>query len=681
MLFLVSHSWTLVGRAAAEPCGLVDQGDSGRVVSRRPFPTWGVQDPFRRLGAHPARRPVRRTMKRHAATLVSLCAYAVGTGRAGFIHAQDTSFGQCKAARTTVRWGAAKIRSLYVPLQDRTRIALNVILPSQLPAATRIPAVFIPTRYWRSPEGQPPTWQEESWVNHGYAVVVMDLRGTGASFGTWVYPWSDQEIRDIAEIVDWITKQPWSSGKIVSTGVSYLANTSELVALSNNPAVKAIAPRSSDFDMFDDLVFPNGVPNLSVIRDWGDIIYNLDHNIGRYGGTLKVRPVDADRDKKSLAAAIRSHESNPRLADAALKVVFRDDRPPEWKASFDDFGSFGRQAAMERSKVPIYAWAGWQDAGVVYGQLKRYTTFSNLQRLVIGPWNHGINQHTDPFLSQSTPVVPDTLTQYGDQYGEMLCFFDQFVNGNDNGFGQRLVTYYTLNEGKWKTTKEWPVPGAVRTRWYLGAEHRLSSTPPAGRSGSDRYVVDFEHTTGKQNRWWTQIGGGDPKYRGDVFYLDRTELTRRLLTYTSEPLRHDIEVTGHPIVRLHASVTTNDGAIYVYLEDVDSAGRVTYLTEGQMRLIHRKMSTDPPPYTVQVPYHSLKRKDSLGVVPGQTMEITFGLLPTSVLLRRGHRIRIAIAGADSETFSRLPATGSPAITVERNARYPSYIELPVFERR
>src|SRR5262249_46600861 len=157
-----------------------------------------------------------------------------------------------------------------------------------------------------------------------------------------------------------------------------------------------------------------------------------------------------------------------------------------------------------RSSVPIYAWAGWMDAGVAYGQLQRFMTFKNLQHLVIGPWNHGMNNHTDPFLPPETGVVPDTLTQYA----EMLCFFDQFVNAKDNGFGEKLLTYYTMNEGKWKTSRTWPIPGATRTRWYFAGDGRLNREAPSATSGSDKYTVDFGHHTGRQNRWWTQIGGG-----------------------------------------------------------------------------------------------------------------------------------------------------------------------------
>ena len=116
---------------------------------------------------------------------------------------------------------------------------------------------------------------------------------------------------------------------------------------------------------------------------------------------------------------------------------------------------------------------------------------------------------------------------------------------------------------------------------------------------------------------------------------------------------------------------------YVYLEDVDERGYVTYVTEGQLRAIHRKVCAGPPPYRLQVPYHSFKEADAQPLVPGEVAEITFGLLPTSVLIRKGHRLRLGIAGHDEGTFVRIPATGTPVWTVVRHRVHPSYIDLPV----
>jgi putative CocE/NonD family hydrolase len=163
-------------------------------------------------------------------------------------------------------------------------------------------------------------------------------------------------------------------------------------------------------------------------------------------------------------------------------------------------------------------------------------------------------------------------------------------------------------------------------------------------------------------------------------YGERAEAGEHMLTYTSPPLAEDTEITGYPVVTLYVTSTETDGAFYVYLEDVDPTGRVTYVTEGQLRAIHRKVCADTPPYTMQVPYHSFEEADAMPLAPGELAELSFGLQPTSVLINKGHRIRIGVAGHDAGTFARVPARGTPVITIARNRRYASYVDLPVVRR-
>ena len=93
-----------------------------------------------------------------------------------------------------------------------------------------------------------------------------------------------------------------------------------------------------------------------------------------------------------------------------------------------------------------------------------------------------------------------------------------------------------------------------------------------------------------------------------------------------------------------------------------------------------KISTDAPPYRMSVPYHSFKKQDAMPLVPGQIAEFKFALQPTSVVIKKGHRLRLAIAGADKDTFPRTPETGVPTIKIARNVRNASLIELPVISR-
>jgi putative CocE/NonD family hydrolase len=161
-----------------------------------------------------------------------------------------------------------------------------------------------------------------------------------------------------------------------------------------------------------------------------------------------------------------------------------------------------------------------------------------------------------------------------------------------------------------------------------------------------------------------------------VNYGDRAGEDSKLLTYTGDPLPSDTEITGTPVVTLELASSAKDGAVHAYLEDVAADGRVTYLTEGILRLINRKTTQAPLPYEPLGPRHSYLRSDAAPMAPGQAERVEMGMFATSVLLRKGHRIRVALAGADRDNFELLSARTQPQWTVYRSLELPSFIELP-----
>jgi putative CocE/NonD family hydrolase len=176
------------------------------------------------------------------------------------------------------------------------------------------------------------------------------------------------------------------------------------------------------------------------------------------------------------------------------------------------------------------------------------------------------------------------------------------------------------------------------------------------------------------NRWWTQMGGPD------VVYPDRAQEDGKLLVYESEPLEEDLLVTGTPELSIQLASSHGDGAIFVYLEDVAPDGRVTYVTEGQLRLWYRALSPDAPAGHMG-PYHTFQKKDGSPMLPSVSEPIRIGLEPTSALFAAKHRIRIALAGHDASCFKRIPAEGNPVWTVSHNATQRSSIVLPVMPQR
>jgi len=583
------------------------------------------------------------------------------------VRAQASPFADCRPmpSDTALR---ASLRSVFIPMPDGTRLAADVFLPNGLATGRKLPTVLTATRYWRAPDQSQANPQVLDWIRRGYAAVVVDVRGTGASFGTWKYPWSRGEVRDLGDVVRWISTQPWSDGNVGAIGTSYTANTAQLAAATSGRPLKAVIPRFMDFDAWADLTAPGGVINSFLLREWGKAVGAMDRNTPSGNPPRGVRPIDGDSGRALLAAAVKDHEGNPPLDEISPRAIHRDDVLPEWAGSSDDYATFRWREPIERARVPIFGWASWYDAGTSNGAISRWLTWKTPQFLVIGAWSHGGGHHASPFLAPETATDPSSASQQD----AAACWFDRYLRGGTSGPAPGRIWYYTVGEERWKSTDDWPVSGTKQERWYLGSEKVLSRATPTG-SDSDEYQVDFDATTGTQNRWYTQLGGGD------VVYPDRAESDRRLLTYTSAPLDRDVEVTGNPVITLRLTTTAKDGTFFVYLEDVGPDGRVTYVTEGMLRGIHRLVTTAP--YRVLYPYHSFRERDAAALAPGAMTELRFGLFPVSAQFKKGHRIRIALAGADKDTFGRVPAEGAVMWKVSRTGGAPSYVDLPIVERR
>jgi putative CocE/NonD family hydrolase len=155
----------------------------------------------------------------------------------------------------------------------------------------------------------------------------------------------------------------------------------------------------------------------------------------------------------------------------------------------------------------------------------------------------------------------------------------------------------------------------------------------------------------------------------------------KLLSYTSAPLRRPARVTG--LCRVTLTVTglqgASHGALYAYLEDVQPDGRVVYLTEGELSLTNRAIAPkrDNPAWRKLRTPRSYASGDAAPFPRGQPEQVTFDLLPTSVLFRAGDRIRLTIAAADPDAFQLLPANGNATYRIGHGGAAPSYLELPV----
>ncbi|GAW95165.1 MULTISPECIES: CocE/NonD family hydrolase [Colwellia] len=609
-----------------------------------------------------------------------------------FIFTSDLSFAKTLEEKLAKEQAAATSFSVYVTMRDGVRIAVDIHLPTFYRKGDKLPVLLYQTIYQRSSRiplvDKPNISQKNDWQNmpkldhkasspiefqalkQGYVVIKTDVRGTGASFGHRNSPLPPAEIQDTYDLLDWIIAQPWSNGKVGAYGISYTGMTAGMAATVQHPALKAIVIGwSGIYDEYKNAMQPFGFVQPGVLCKWSDYLAALWSNNYKVTGKA-IMPVDGDENAVLLQQAIKDHQQNETVCDLLSSVTFSDDKIGQQQLNIQSFSQRGFKKEIEASGVAILSLASWYDTGAVDAHFVRMLDFSNEQKIFITGAQHGARSHASPYTVSDKVLPPIPSGEV--TWGKAITFFDYYLKGIKNDYPSwPKVTYWNLGEEAFHSSDVWPLKNSKNVRFYFDEQHSLTRIRPKYSSQSDRYQVDFSATTGKNSRWWS--GMGYPMLNLNA----RQEEDKKLLIYTSAPLTEDMQITGWPIVSLTISSTHSDGAFIAYLEDVDEQGNSIYVNEGGLRAIHRKIKPNPVKGLAHIPYHSFERADAELLTPNMITEIKFEMIPTSVKIAKGHRIRIAIAGADKDNFVRIPAKGQPIIKLYRGGDKPSYVDFPV----
>ena len=580
------------------------------------------------------------------------------------------------------------ILSQYVSVRDGTRLAVDVHLPGSRQTETAFPAILILTPYYRrfalragcrDHMDACPTvaFYRDMFVPRGYALVVVDVRGSGASFGARDGFRSPAERLDHHDVADWVSRQPWCTGNIGATGISYPGAASDFLASTAHPAVKAVAPLFAVWDTWMNHLYPGGVLLTCVTKNYGQLALSLDQDrrdlIPPYAyfkddDLAGPAPVDEDSDGALLAQALYEHKANFDMQDFSQQLRFRDagltDNPDYTGAWISPYTYANRDADKQTA---YYTISGWMDGGgYSTGTIQRYMWLKNPEtRLMLGPWDHGARGHISPWRTANDPQQPIVG-------GAVLRFFDKHLKGLDTAIeDEKPVHYFTMGAEQWKAADTWP-PRADDLSLFAGADNRLSEDAPADDGGVDVYQGDYGCGTGEHSRY-------DRLYIQNVetYYDDWDGREDLMLSYMGDPLAEDTEVTGHPWAELHFSCSEKDCTFFVYVSDVTPEGKSLYVTEGVFRALHRKPGPNPEDIPATGPTHTYNKADAQLLVPGEPTEAAFELLATSYLFRKGHRVRVSVALADSDHFTRIPDGRPPKIILYRDKERPSRVVLPV----
>jgi uncharacterized protein len=561
-----------------------------------------------------------------------------------------------------------KVLHQRVAMRDNVRLDTNVFYPA---GSARFPTVLIRTPYGKGAD-LPAGYQ--SFINHGYAVVMQDVRGRYGSGG--VFDVLNQEGPDGYDTLNWIAEQPWSDGKVGMIGGSYLGIAQWRVALLNNPHLKAIFPVVSGSDEYLDRYYsPGGALKLGHRLLW------MSQNLTA-PGTAKPKFTDYI-DHLPLRTADRS--ATRRTLGFYQTILNHPNYDSFWK-------DLSVRENIDRVRVPVFSVGGWYDNYAesdleAFAALhKAYGRLDDKHRIMIGPWAHNMST---PFQGVS----------YGDDSSSpirsyQIEWFDHWLKGAPEDalrfspekwhavraeVDEAPVHIFVMGVNRWRDEPDWPLARARTTALYLGSQGAANSVggdgvlqwkPERARTPepfSDSFTYDPRNPV-------PTLGGAvccDPK----IFPwgpIDQRPVEKRkdVLVYTSAPLKQDLEVTGPIRVVLYASTSALDTDFTAKLVDVFPNGEARNLTDGILRVRYRD---------------GLEKAEL--AEPSKVYPLAIDVGVTSNVFLAGHAIRVEISSSNFPRFDRNPNTGRPFAdeTALKKARqmvyhsrqYPSRVLLPV----
>jgi uncharacterized protein len=504
------------------------------------------------------------------------------------------------------------------------------------------------------------TWLE-GMVRSGYAVVVADRPGTGASFGKLAYS-PDLVGREASEIIDWIAARSWCDGNVGMFGDSIQAQIQFQAAATGNPHLKAILPATTWMDNYSAVMFPGGVLDSAFVK-----IYEKA-NLAFDG---LATPVDSD-PKGILLAEARAERGDISLVKVVRAVGderYRDSPLPDGRKVYPELQSlYPLLDRINRAGVPAYLIGGWYD---IYAR-DDFLIYQNLtvpKRLLVRPTDHSGIEEAGKDI---------------DYAKEAHRWFDYWLKKIDNGIMDEAPIRYNLQgTGKpnsLRTTQAWPPENSKLATFFLGTggvagtrakDGRLTLSAPDIGGTSDSYTVDYSTTTGTKPHWSAVAMPHN--------YPDMRNHDAKSLTYTTAPFDSDQEIVGHPVLRLWLESTAADLDLFAYLEAVDTDGRSTYVTQGNLRASHRKPGQAPFD-NLGLPWHDHFESGLEAIPRGRPIELAFDLLPTAYRFAKGQRLRIAIACADRGNFETPVVSPAPTLRLLMDSEHPSSVQLPFIRR-
>lgn len=454
-----------------------------------------------------------------------------------------------------------EIETVWIKLPDGISLAARVWMP--LDAESKpYPSIleYIPYRR-RDFTRKRDDALHSKFAEAGYVSVRVDIRGSGDSQGIMADEYTNQEITDGYDVIEWLAKQPWCNGSVGMMGKSWGAYNSLQVAALNPPSLKAIMPVMGTDDRWkEDIHFRNGLMATDNFW-WGSIMQLMNTSppdpeiVGDNWREIWLKRLDSmELWTKNWA----SHQTNDKM----------------WKR-----GSISRN--YESIKIPVYFVSGWND-------LFRDTPFRLAQNLkcplkiLVGPW-----AHLYPHEAVPKPAI--------DFIGEAIKWWDFWLKGKNNGVmdASSLIFYemehmhsepsIEFRKGRWITEGELPNPNISSKKYFLNS----GSLSDNAHISNKKMEITSPQNYGMSSGDITSFG-----LAGDI-PLDCRADEGGALTFRSEILEEDLNILGQANLKVCVIADKEQAFISAILVDESPDGDQALITRGFFNLMHRDSDVHP----------------------------------------------------------------------------------------
>jgi uncharacterized protein len=432
----------------------------------------------------------------------------------------------------------------------------------------------------------------EKWVPDGYACVRVDSRGAGCSPG-YLDVWSPRETQDLYQCIEWAGTQPWSNGKVGINGISYYAMNQWQVAALKPPHLAALCIWEGASDYYREVCRHGGILSDFLSSWYPRQVASVQHGVGAHG---------------AKSAVTGELVAGPQTLSGAELANNRADIPGEAKRRrlLDDYHA-ARTAQFENIEAPLLSAANWGGMGLhPRGNFEGWLRAGSEQK-----W---LEVHGDTHF-----------THFYSSYGEALQkrFFGHFLKGEDTGWEKEpRVSLNIRHPGETfmlRAENEWPLARTQWTKYFLQPrDFGLGTEAPDGEA-----TLRYETT-----------GDG--------------------LTFRTQPLEKNVEITGPVAAKLWLSSDTTDADLFLVLRVFDPGDKeVVFIGSndprvpvglGWLRASHRKL--DPQRTRPYRPWHTHDEEGPL--TPGEPVELDIEIWPTSIVVPTGYRIALTVRGKDYE---------------------------------